>query len=156
MGRGPWVVAALITGCGEPEETGMSTEEAIAAVEAAIDGYEAWGQHEDFTGIRPSETDAHSTPFVQVWYGDTMLDALRATSATFPEGSVAVKRGYADAEGSEPGRTWVYARLPDWLASEWFWVAWNADGSLLVAGDADTCTGCHGGGVDGASLAVSY
>ena len=110
----------------------------------AISGYSLWTQHPDFMGIQESADGTHGD-YVQVWY-DTSAEAAFLAGTEIPDGSILVKQGYSDAEGSELLNLTVMWKIdgydPD--NADWFWARYVPDtGEVTLAGAETACSGCH-------------
>ena len=112
-------------------------------LEAAIEGYESWGQSENWTGIQPG-VSVHGA-FVEIWVSDDALDTIEAGGgAPMPDGAALVKHVYAD----EAGETLESRAASYKIDGEWYWAKWDADGNLETSGQPSGCTGCHVDGQD--------
>jgi len=91
-----------------------------------------------------STTPEHG-PFIDIYLNDTLSAALE-DGPPFPEGSIVVKDGWSDAEGTELFRIALMRKN----AEGWFWADLEPDGTATAAGDdLDRCLECHASGADG-------
>lgn len=107
-------------------------------------GYEDWGQVAEAEGIVESAS-VHGS-HVQIWFNDDALGTIDAAGGEdLPAGSMIVKQGYNDADGTDLGDLTVMYKD---AAFGWFWYSETADGEVKEAGAVDMCSNCHAGGQD--------
>ncbi len=116
-----------------------------------LSGYEGWAQHEDWTGVVPSEDGTHGT-HVQIWFNDSAGAPLNGEgSAPMPDGAILVKEGYDNADGSPVNGVTAMKKIdgydPD--NGDWFWASYEPDGAIKTSGSVAFCIGCHAPGQDG-------
>lgn len=135
----------LSLACGNGAGGDAEVEALTQTVQDELDaGYEGWGQLADFEGIVESES-VHGS-HVQMWFNDDALGTIEAAAGEdLPAGSMIVKQGYNDADGTDLGNLTVMYKDADF---GWFWYSESADGEVLEAGDVDMCSGCHSAGQD--------
>ena len=109
-----------------------------------IQGYQSWAQHANWSGIQ-SSASTHG-PYVQIWYNDTTEAAEAGEQGSgMPDGSILVKEGYLDEEGTDLKAITVMKKLegfdPD--KGDWYWASYAADGSVFTSGASDFCSSCH-------------
>lgn len=95
---------------------------------------------------QPSQRGPHG-PFVDIYVNDVVEDAVAAGEALdrWPEGSLVVKDGWGDADGTDH----EYLAFMERRSDGWFWAEYDDDGRLVSAGlDDSTCAGCHEAGQD--------
>ncbi len=144
-----FLLLCVLGGCNDKSgsDSGDSVDSDLAlAAELweAISGYNFWGQHPDFLGIQESADGTHGA-FVQVWY-DSSAEAAILEGSEIPDGSILVKQGYGDAEGTELLNLTVMWKIdgydPD--NADWFWARYLPDtGEVTLAGAESACSGCH-------------
>ena len=132
----------FLLACGDKsKDTGVSEED--AALWEEISGYEDWQQLENWTGVNPSDS-VHGVA-IQTWYNGTAYDGLMQGEETMPNGSIVVKEGYTDAEGSDVQAITVMKKIDGYDSEEgdWYWASFNVDGSVNTSGTVDMCISCH-------------
>ena len=90
--------AFLLLACGDDtKDTGVSEEDAALWEE----NFRLFGLAtiENWTGVNASDS-VHGVA-MQTWYNDTAYEGLMQGEEAMPNGSIIVKEGYADAEGSD-------------------------------------------------------
>lgn len=87
----------------------------------------------------------HHGPFIDIYVNETLAAAIEGSGAPFPDGSVVVKDGWNDAEGTELFQIAIMEKQ----GTDWFYAEYSADGEVDVAGiDPDECMECHTVGTD--------
>lgn len=130
---------------GETVGLDADTQAMLDATEAAMAGYESWGQIDGWQGVQPGDT-VHGA-FVDVRWNETALTAIDGDNADpMPIGSIMVKQGYDDADGNIERNLTVMNKVDGY---GWFYASWDAAGDNLTAGSPASCTGCHDAGSDG-------
>jgi len=119
--------------------------EDLARLEDAMQGYESWGQHAEWTGVVESLDGTHGS-HVQIWFDDAFLATLNAADGgEMPVGAVAVKQGYGDSEGLDEKKRLAHQRQSD---GSLFFAVWDESGEVEDFGRPETCTDCHALGQD--------
>ena len=143
-----FILTALSACASKGGDTAGSLDDATQALVdellAASAGYDTWAQTQDWSGVRPTSGGAHGDS-VQIWWNDLAFSAYEAGGAApLPEGSILIKEGYNDAEGTD-----LKAVTYLWKNDGLFWLT-TIDGSVTDAGyDYAYCLGCHEGAPDG-------
>ena len=106
----------FLLACGDnAKDTGVSEED--AALWEEISDYSDWQQLENLTGVNASDS-VHGVA-MQTWYNDTAYDGLMQGEEAMPNGSIIVKEGYADAEGSDVKEIKVMKKIDGFLYASW-------------------------------------
>ncbi len=116
-----------------------------------INGYQSWGQISEFSGIQPSN-NAHGS-YVQVWINEIVESFLSDSSSSgqLPNGSLIVKEGYSDSNGSDVSKITIMKKIEgyDPNNNDWFWANYNPGGDLGGKnGREASCFNCHASGQD--------
>jgi hypothetical protein len=135
---------ALLLACVGGGGTKVEADPMAGELWEEIQGYRAWFQHEAWSGIQ-SSASTHG-PFVQIWYNETTATAEAGEQGTqMPAGSILVKEGYLDGEGTDLKAITVMKKVegfdPD--NGDWYWASYAADGSVYTSGASDFCSSCH-------------
>jgi len=143
------LLLGLCVGCAQEKGNVEASEDDVLAEDlwGEIADYESWNQLEGWEGIVPSESTHGAS--VQIWLNDLAAEAL-ANGETVPDGGILVKEGFNDAEGTDPKAITVMKKIADYNADagDWFWGAYDVDGTVSVSGKADFCISCHASGDD--------
>ena len=132
----------FLLACGDDtKDTGVSEED--AALWEEISDYSDWQQLENWTGVNASDS-VHGVA-MQTWYNDTAYEGLMQGEEAMPNGSIIVKEGYADTEGSDINAITVMKKIDGYNseAGDWYWASFNVDGSVNTSGAVDMCISCH-------------
>tara|TARA_B100001250_G_scaffold413936_1_gene449852 strand:- start:3692 stop:4165 length:474 start_codon:yes stop_codon:yes gene_type:complete len=116
-----------------------------------MSGYQSWGQISDFSGIQSSNS-AHGS-YVQVWINEIAESFLSdsTSSGQLPNGSLIVKEGYSDSNGSDISKITIMKKIEGYDSNNnnWFWANYNSGGSLAGKNGKETsCYNCHASGQD--------
>jgi len=116
-----------------------------------INGYQSWGQISEFSGIQPSN-NAHGS-YVQVWINEIAESFVSDSSSSgqLPNGSLIVKEGYSDSNGSDVNKITIMKKIEgyDPNNNDWFWANYNSGGDLGGKnGREASCFNCHATGQD--------
>jgi len=160
----PWtLIAALaaLTACGNKgEDSGgdggnelSAEDQAYAdALWASMSGYDTWAQSGEWVGVQPSLDGTHGD-YVQIWInaaGEATLTA--ASGGDMAEGTIIAKEGYTDEAGADLRFIAVMQKITGYDADngDWFYAVYNADGSVVNAGQnaVGQCVACHSSGQD--------
>lgn len=108
----------------------------------AIADHDTWATPDGWSST-PVLSGSHSGTYV-VTYLNPALAGWDSTG-TAPEGSIAVKDGYADADGTTLSNYTVMLKSSgyDSAGSDWFWAEYAPDGTVSAAGKVSMCSGCH-------------
>ena len=148
------VVSLVFTACdAELEEeddiwTQAPSSDAQAQAESLyieIGDRSKWNQHPSWDGVELSLDGEHGD-YVQIWLNDAAMETV--DSGDMVPGSIVVKEGYVDRDGSVPiGLTAMQwnDKEEQGSQSDWFWASYSPEsGAVLEAGDLGRCAGCHG------------
>ncbi len=97
--------------------------------------------------LLPADGGPHGA-FIDIYVNDVVEDAIDSgeSLSAWPAGSLIVKDGYNDEDGSDLKFVVLMERRD---GDSWFWAEYRPDGSVVFAGvDESTCTSCHAGGED--------
>ena len=137
------VMGALCCGACSDEAAGKALWDRLKAE----DFRNAYRRPPGWTTPRSPRAGGPHGGFVDVYVNSVMAAAIDAGVPidAWPEGSVAVKEGWATADAAKPEFLLAMERGDD----GWFWAEWQGDGTLVVAGDdVAQCVACHDAGED--------
>lgn len=142
--RAIWMVPLVLAACGGPTD-----EEIAREIFTEIDGqWESWGTAPNWDGIQASSDCTHGN-YVKITFNELALNAYG--DEDLPDGSIVVKRGYDNADGTGAvGFVTVMKKIDgyDPARNDWFWARIADDGtpSDSAVGQASFCYGCHSAG----------
>ena len=116
-----------------------------------MNGYKSWGQISDFSGIQSSNS-VHGS-YVQVWINEIAESFLSdsTSSGQLPNGSLIVKEGYSDSNGSDISKITIMKKIEgyDPNNNNWYWANFNPGGDLGGKNGKEAfCYNCHASGQD--------
>ncbi len=112
--------------------------------------YPAWERAPGFPGIEVSEAPHGS--YVEIYINDVLVEALQPPAegealTEWPVGSIIVKDGWDDAEGTERAVLAIMEkREGGWYYEEY--IGDTEDEPKYAGDDISTCMGCHSAGAD--------
>ena len=144
------IITILIFGCSEDVLT--DDQKLANEIWDEIQGYEFWNQSPEFTGIQLNNGSPHGE-YVQIWINGIVSEFFEDTSASdlLPNGSLIVKEGYSDENGSILNNITIMKKLDSYDPSHnnWFWASYNEGGELAGKnGKESFCYNCHISGKD--------
>ena len=129
----------LLWGC---QTTTISYTELAREIYMSL-SYESLSQPEEMIGVQPS-TSPHG-PGIQIWWNETAAVSDRV----FPVGSMIVKEGYFDEEGTEMRSLLLMRKDVGYNGGiDWFWASFDPHGEVEQAGSPDFCISCHASSPD--------
>ena len=143
------LILSIFTSC-ENEAEKSEDEKTAEVIWQDIDGYSNWDQLSDWTGIKASLDGTHGN-FVQIWInGEGYPSFEDSTTNDMPYGSVLVKEGYSDNNGTDVNNVTVMKKIEgfDPNHGDWFWASYDVNGSVNNAGSISSCYNCHASGTD--------
>ncbi len=97
--------------------------------------------------LMPSAGGPHGD-WVDIYVNDVITEAIASgeSLSEWPEGSLIVKDGWNDEEGTDLK---YIALMEKRDGGEWFWAEYHPDGRVFVSGlDRKACSDCHSSGED--------
>ena len=116
-----------------------------------MSGYQSWSQISDFSGVQSSNS-VHGS-YVQVWINEIAESFLSdsTSSGQLPNGSLIVKEGYSDSNGSDISKITIMKKIEGYDTSNnnWYWANYNPGGDLGGKNGKEAfCYNCHASGQD--------
>ena len=145
----PLVLGGAACDGGDGDDASGSATAGESTLLDEVDGYRGWarapGDYE--TPLVPSQ-GVHGG-FVDIYVNDVVAEALLAeadTLSAWPTGSIIVKDGFSDAEGSSLSLLAIMEKR----AGGWYWEEYSADDleTPIFSGSPDICVDCHASGSD--------
>ena len=95
------VIMLLSFSCDDSDSSvqGGSDHSYAQEVLDGIEDYSSWSQTDSWTGVKASLDGTHGE-FVQIWFNDIAYSDVEGGSSVFQEGSIIVKEGYSDQNGT--------------------------------------------------------
>jgi len=144
----PLALILTVSACesGTPVDSDSAGDPALLE---RIDGYRGWARAPDPYQTPLAISQGTHGGFVDIYVNDVVAAALLAEEDTlgqWPLGSIIVKDGWDDAEGTSLRQIAIMERRDD----GWYWEEYDA-GDLVnpvFAGRPDVCVDCHAAGSD--------
>ncbi len=140
----------LFFSCEQDDLINEEDEKVANELWTEINGYPAWNQSIEWSGIKQSLDGTHGN-FVQIWFNNLADSSFRdSTTSELSEGSIIVKEGYATSDGSGSKTITLMKKTHDYNPNhgDWFWASYSESGSINSAGRLNNCISCHISGVD--------
>lgn len=139
----PLLAIACGGGLGSSESAGE------ASLLPQLQNYRAWTRAPGDYQMSLIPAQGTHGAYIDIYINDVLAEALLAepdTLSTWPTGSVIVKDGFDDAEGTSLRQVAVMERR----AEGWYWEEYDAADleNPLFAGTPDICIDCHSAGQD--------
>lgn len=121
----------------------VEAEALLADVEA--DDYHSFDRMTGWDAPLLEASTPHHGEFIDIYVNDVLKVAVDGDGPPFPDGSIVVKEGFSDADGT----TLFQIAIMQKQGTEWFYAEYSADGEAEEAGvDNAECLECHTTGTD--------
>jgi hypothetical protein len=137
------LLVLVIIGCAQQEEEAAFTAETVNAAELYTmftedSPYTDWSFWEDAKGI--IEGQAPHGALIRTYVNDKVL---AASGDTYPYGSIIVKENFMPDTTMAALTVMYKVRGYNPEDGDWFWVKYEADGSVGAEGKVKGCISCH-------------
>ncbi len=145
----PLCAAGLACDGGDGDDASGSATAGESTLLDEVDGYRGWARAPGDYEVPLVPSQGVHGGFVDIYVNDVVADALLSeedTLSAWPTGSIIVKDGFSDAEGTSLSLIAIMEKR----AGGWYWEEYTADDleTPIFSGAPDICVDCHSAGSD--------